>query len=163
MIKIGNYYELRGATHQLIDITENKYTFLNLSTDGHITTAANDYRETNISHLHLQRLGLHNNAINGVFVVPVSTVLGDDLSNLTLAVFGYLVFHQDEIKNVQPRYNEAQNEIHQEFDRNKRISDSFRTAIMEKLNTTFSINKLFHELSEYGINIEERTEIILGK
>lgn len=161
MLKIGNFYEYGNLTHELVEINNENYVFQNLYNQHKITATPDKVRETEFNKIHLERLGLLNKSIDDVHVVQVAVLLGKDIQNLSYPFFGYLVFHTNDIANIQPKYNEAITEIHLEYNKNGVISYDFIAYIHNKLKTIFSINDLFEKLNEKGINIENKLEIII--
>src|SRR5690606_9718093 len=139
-MKKGNFYQVNNRTHELIEIEDDKFVFQNIYDERILKVFRQDFQETAAEIRHIKNLGLLNELRDDIAVVPISTVLGSDLSNLTLAFFGFLVFKKDEIAEIQPLYNEVSNEIHAEYDNKAEISIDFYKYIQKKLKTVFSIN-----------------------
>lgn len=167
MKRINNYYEIKKKDYnwapiKLIDIQDNSSTIQILKNNLEIEVINGSFREISISKIHLERIGFDNERLNDIFVVPIYMILGEDLMNLTSAYFGYIVFHKDEILEVQKKYNSALSEVYKIHKINPEIIFDRDNRIKEKLNSILYINQLFERLEEYDINVENKVEILIG-
>ncbi|WP_347070148.1 hypothetical protein [Flavobacterium sp. WV_118_3] len=166
-MKKDNFYEVKKIDYnwtpiKLLDTQKNVSTIEILKNNQIIKTTGAIFREISISKIHLERIGFENDSLNDVFAVPIYMILGEDLMNLTSAYFGYLIFHKDEIVNIQKTYNSVLTEVYETFKTNPEIISDSDNVIKQKFNSIFNVNDLFKRLAEYNIIVENKSEILIG-
>ncbi len=167
MEEIGNFYEVVStfsnyAPHKLIDIEDPNYIFKNLY-DQKISKVPKGYfKDIEINQTHLKRLGVENDSIQDIYIFPLYVTLVVNIRGFSSAYFGHLFFHKDDLTNMQKLFNEAQNEIFEEYNNKNEISTEFNRQIRTKLGSILNLNELFQKLESYQILISNKEEIITG-
>jgi len=167
MEKINNYYEVQYSTYnfvpcELIEIKdENIFVFQNLINKNVFSTRERRFREVQLSQVHFDRLGFINQQLNGLWSVPASFILGVDLQNLALANYGYLLFQEEQLDNVQKRYSEFTTKINELYKENK--ESIYNSKIFkDELESISTVNELFDRLENYGVVVDDKINIITG-
>ena len=165
--KINNYYEIQTRDYnwtpiKLNSLDNDKNNFTVLKDNKNLQIEDGNFREISISQVHLDRMNFNNNCSNDIFVIPIYFILGSNLLQLTSAYFGYIVFHKDEITEIQKNYNEVHLKLIEEFKTNSDIIYDRDKTIKNQLNSILTINELFEKLENYNITFNNKDQIISG-
>jgi len=165
-MKIGNFYEVLStisnwAPHKLTEINGDEYKFENLNNQK-ISVVTKGFREIPISPTHLKRLGFEDDALEGVYVLPMFEILAKELISLSHIYFGHIIFHKDDLVDFQKTYNAVRVEILAKYDAEGEITSDFFYEIKRKMKNVSNINELFERLDSYNIIVEDKENIITG-
>lgn len=166
MKKIGYYYYLQNRSYnytpaKLTKIEDNILHFDNLLIEQKIKIEQNIYREIGIEAVHLDRIGFKNEKHKDIYCHAIYAILGNDLTDMTRAFFGYYVFHKDDVTKIQNSKNNLVNTINKKFQEDPKYLYS-SDEIRNNFNTIFTINELFEKLDKFNLEIGNKDEIITG-
>lgn len=166
MRRLGDYYKVLStisnwAPHKLIEIENDLYVFESLN-DKKISKVTSNFGEIDISPLHLERLGFSQNRYENIVAFPQALTIGIAVSKIEYINLGYIVYHIEEIQDMQEKFNEVMAEINNKINTNQEISHEFVSEMRTKLSSCFSINDFFRRLEQYNITVADKNSIITG-
>ncbi len=164
-VSLNNYYDVKTrdskwTPSKLISIEKDSKTFKGLINSRNIIIYDNMYRDPPISQAHLEKMNFKNQKLNNVYALSPYYILGQNNEKSCLAYFGYLIFHNDELSEVQARYRSVYDKLKKEYIINPEIIFDRDKLIRNELNSIYTVNELFNELEKYNIVDYDKDEIV---
>ena len=160
--KINNFYLVSNYfPSKLINKSENELEFNNLLSNKNFKASEDEIREIEIRNPHFEKIGFKADSLKGVYAKPLYVILENNLLNLTIEYYGYLLFHIDELDETQQKYNSVLSQIHKSYKENPELVKNSRLKYVEKFGSLRYLNELFDSLEKYNISIENKKEIAL--
>ncbi|GAA4026898.1 hypothetical protein GCM10022386_07820 [Flavobacterium cheonhonense] len=165
MLKINNFYEVKTEGWNWIPVEIIKeengiFTFRNLLNKEIGKESQKYLREIEIEKIHLDRIGFKKEFFGNIVAKRIAFIIGNDLSKLEIAEFGYIIFDKNNIDSVTEHIGKMVQKVNLVYSENP--SSIHTHAIKEEWRTVYNLNDLFDVLTnKFGLSIDKEN-IITG-